>query len=166
MDKTVSYDRESAVKYAHDWAHLRNPVYYNYDKLGGDCTNFVSQCIFQGARVMNYTTLYGWYYKTANDKSPSWTGVTYLYDFLTRNGGGSGPFAAETGALNIHPGDVVQLSFDGESFTHTTIVVETGTAPAPNNILVAAHTYDCDNKVLAAYTYKKIRYLHIAGVLR
>ena len=166
MAKSTSYDRRAAVRYAHAWAYSRNPAYYNYDKLGGDCTNFASQCILQGARVVNYTPLYGWYYKTANDKSPSWTGVTYLYDFLTRNGGGPGPVAEETVVSDIRPGDIVQLSFDGERFAHTPVVVEIGTPPRPDNILVAAHTYDCDNKILSAYTYKKIRYLHITGVLR
>jgi hypothetical protein len=45
MDLYVSkelYDRSAAVAYAHKWAYSRNPAYYNYDKLGGDCTNFAS----------------------------------------------------------------------------------------------------------------------------
>ena len=164
MSKTELYDRTAAVAYAHAWAYERNPAYYNYDKLGGDCTNFASQCIFQGARVMNYKPTFGWYYNSANDKTPSWTGVTFLYDFLTRSKGGPGPFAMETGPEDIKPGDIVQLSFDGQSFSHTPFVVATGSPSRPDNILVAAHTYDCDNKVLAAYTYKKVRFLHIAGV--
>lgn len=166
MAKTDRYDRAAAVAYAHTWAYSRNPAYYNYNKLGGDCTNFVSQCLFQGARVMNYRVLYGWYYRNANDKSPSWTGVPFLHAFLTRADGGPGPLAEEIGVESIRPGDIVQLSFDGERFSHTPFVVETGSPPRPDNILVAAHTYDCDNKVLAAYTYKKIRYLHIAGIRR
>ena len=166
MDKTDNYDRTAAVDYAHEWAYSRNPVYYNYDKLGGDCTNFASQCLFQGAHVMNYRALYGWYYRNANDKSPSWTGVEYLHDFLVRSKGGAGPFAKKCGVEDIRPGDIVQLSFDAERFSHTPFVVETGSPPRPDNILVAAHTYDCDKKILSAYTYKKIRYLHIAGVRR
>lgn len=164
MAKSTLYDRAAAVAYAHRWAYARNPVYYNYDKLGGDCTNFASQCIYAGARIMNYRAVYGWYYNGANDKSPSWTGVPFLYDFLLRGKDGVGPYAAQTGPEDIVPGDVVQLSFDGVHFSHTPVVVATGSPPRPDNILVAAHTYDCDNKVLAAYTYKMIRYLHIAGV--
>lgn len=41
------YDRAAAVAYAHTWAYRRNPRYYNYEELGGDCTNFslpVSLC--------------------------------------------------------------------------------------------------------------------------
>ena len=88
MSPKQLYDRNAAVAYAHKWAYSRNPAYYNYDKLGGDCTNFASQCLFEGARVMNFKPLYGWYYNSANDKSPSWTGVRFLYDFLGRSAGG------------------------------------------------------------------------------
>ena len=77
------YRRLNAVLYAHRWAYGRDPQFYNYEAIGGDCTNFASQCIYAGTGVMNETPLYGWYYINANNKSPSWTGVEYLYDFLT-----------------------------------------------------------------------------------
>ena len=69
------YDRQAAVEYAHRWAYHRNPDFYNFDELGGDCTNFASQCLYAGAGVMNYTPTFGWYYISADDRSPSWTGV-------------------------------------------------------------------------------------------
>ena len=76
----MRYNRNLAATYARKWALGRNPQYYNYDKLGGDCTNFISQCLFAGKMEMNYRG-YGWYYRNANEKSPSWTGVEFLYDF-------------------------------------------------------------------------------------
>ena len=79
------YNRQKAKEYAKIWAYKRNPRYYNYDSLGGDCTNFISQCIYAGSGVMNYTKTYGWYYNNANDKSPSWTGVDFLYNFFVRS---------------------------------------------------------------------------------
>ena len=39
------YEREKAVQYAKKWAYGRNPEYFNFDPIGGDCTNFISQCI-------------------------------------------------------------------------------------------------------------------------
>ena len=45
----IPYDRSAAVTYAHRWAFGRNPRYYNFDELGGDCTNFASQCLYAGA---------------------------------------------------------------------------------------------------------------------
>lgn len=90
------YRRLNAVLYAHRWAYSRDPQFYNYEAIGGDCTNFASQCIYAGTGVMNETPLYGWYYINANNKSPSWTGVEYLYDFLTRPRASLGPVAHAT----------------------------------------------------------------------
>lgn len=42
------YDRNKAVAYAHKYAYSRNPNYYNFDNIGGDCTNFVSQVLAAG----------------------------------------------------------------------------------------------------------------------
>lgn len=164
MSRNTAYDRESAVRYAHQWAYSRNPSYYNYDTLGGDCTNFASQCIFTGAGMMNHHKKNGWYYYNPNDKSPSWTGVEFLRNFLIGNAKGPGPFAREVAIEKIMPGDIIQLSFDGAHFQHTPVVVETGQVPRADNILIAAHTINCDNRALNTYTYKKIRFLHIIAV--
>lgn len=53
------YDRKAAVLYAHAWAYGRNPAFYDYEQVGGDCTNFASQCIFAGCGIMNFTPTYG-----------------------------------------------------------------------------------------------------------
>ena len=55
--KLVKYDRRLAVNYAKKWALSRNPKYYDYDNLGGDCTNFISQCIYAGAKDRRYSTI-------------------------------------------------------------------------------------------------------------
>ena len=57
---------------------------------------------------MNYTPVMGWYYNSSTDRTPSWTGVQYLYNFLVNNKS-VGPYAAETGQDGIQPGDLVQL---------------------------------------------------------
>jgi hypothetical protein len=36
----------------------------------------------------------------------------------------------------------------------------------PENVLVAAHSYDADNRPLSSYEYQDIRYLHILGTMR
>ena len=37
------YNRELAVAYAHRWAYGRNPEFFDFQGIGGDCTNFASQ---------------------------------------------------------------------------------------------------------------------------
>ena len=91
MLERIPYDRRAAVAYAHQWAYGRNPDFYDYEEIGGDCTNFASQCIFAGCGIMNFTPTYGWYYITANQKAPAWTGVPFLWNFLTRKTFSVGP---------------------------------------------------------------------------
>lgn len=55
--KQIKYNREKVVNYAKEWAYKRNPKYYDFDLVGGDCTSFGSQCIFEGSNIMNYSNL-------------------------------------------------------------------------------------------------------------
>ena len=166
MKLVMDYDRRSAVVYAHRWAYSRNPLYYNYDDIGGDCTNFASQCLFVGSGIMNFTPTYGWYYINANQKAPAWTGVTYLYNFLTRSANSVGPKARECRINELMPGDLVQLSYTEREFHHSPVVVAVSAPFRPRDILVAAHTDDSDYRPLSTYPYRKIRFLHVEGVIR
>ena len=157
------YDRKSAVEYARKWAYLRNPKYYNFDPVGGDCTSFASQCIYEGSKVMNYDKQKGWYYINGNNKSPSWTGVEFLYKFLVDNKG-IGPFGKIVDINDIELGDIAQISFDGKKFAHSLVIIEIGNIPRLDNILIAAHTFDTLNKQISEYNYKKIRFIHINEV--
>lgn len=159
----VDYDRQAAVRWAHRWAYGRAPGYYDYEEIGGDCTNFASQCLYAGVGVMNPTPDFGWYYWDANQKSPSWTGVPYFYQFMTREAENIGPVGVSATLDQMCPGDFVQLRFDQPEFRHTPIVVEVGNPPTPSNLLVAAHSQDSDFRPLDTYHYQEIRYLHIVG---
>ena len=159
-----TYQRAKAVSYAHRWAYGRNPSYYDYEKLGGDCTNFASQCLHAGGGIMNYTPTFGWYYISANRKAPAWTGVPYLFNFLTRKEKTVGPAGKVCGLGDLLPGHLVQLSFDGSSFRHCPVVVSVGQPVQPSSILLAAHSYDADYRPLSTYDYQDIRCLHITGV--
>ena len=155
----VAYDRAKAADYARTWALSRNPRYLNFEKLGGDCTNFASQCIFAGSGVMNHAAKNSWYYYSGYKKSPSWTGVPYLYNFLIHNDG-VGPFAEETYAAGVEIGDIVQLGDEAGRFYHSPVV----TAVMATQILVCAHTFDAYMRPLSTYSYHTVRYIHIAGV--
>ena len=81
MPTQIPYDRSKAAAYAEKWAFSRNPRYISFDGMGGDCTSFVSQCLYAGTGVMNYTRDTGWYYNSASDRAAAWSGVPYLYRF-------------------------------------------------------------------------------------
>lgn len=156
--REISYDRTAAVAYARRWALDRNPAYYDFEKIGGDCTNFASQSIYAGARTMNFTPVMGWYYRSSYDRSPSWSGVEYLYNFLVNNKS-VGPFGHVVPQNEAMPGDIVQLGTAGGDFYHSPVI----TAVSPK-ILIAAHTYDALDRPLDTYVYDVARFVHIDGV--
>lgn len=157
------YNRAAAVAYAHKWAFGRNPAFYDFSDIGGNCTNFASQCLYAGSGVMNFTPVFGWYYINVNDRAPAWTGVNELYRFLVGNTG-PGPQAVETGLDEVDNGDIIQLRFNtGESFDHSPVVVNRGRR-TPNTILLAANSCDSDYRPLSTYNYYEYRVLHIVNV--
>ena len=161
----VNYDRQKTKEYAKKWAYSRNPKYYDFDKLGGDCTNFVSQSIYEGCSIMNYTKNTGWYYNSLNDRSSSWTGVEFLLQFLVNNKG-VGPRGKIANINQVEIGDIVQLSFDGINFGHTLIIVNIGSVLTLDNIYIACHTYDSYNRRLSTYSFEKIRFIHIENIYK
>lgn len=160
------YNRVRAVQYAKRWALERNPLFIDFAGRGGDCTNFVSQCILAGCCTMNFTTDFGWYYVTSSNRAPAWSSVEFLFDFLTGNplfiaeNGGIGPFGMEVSAENALEGDVVQLADSSGDFYHTLII----TGFRNGNTLVSAHTNDALDKPLNTYNFTSLRYIHIEGV--
>ena len=166
MLEQIAYHRRAAVAYAHRWAFQRNPVFYDYEDIGGDCTNFASQCLYAGSGVMDFTPDFGWYYLNANDRAPAWTGVEYFYRYLTRQIPTPGPAAQPVRLRQLEPGDFVQLNANGDAFTHTAIVVQILGLPTLRNTLVASHSYDTDYRPLSTYSFRSARFLHITGVWR
>lgn len=156
--RIVPYNGNDAAVYAKRWALSRNPKYYNFDGIGGDCTNFVSQCLYAGAKVMNETPIYGWYYHSPSERTASWTGVEYLFDFLSNNRT-IGPFGHLAKEAELIPGDVIQLGQSNGRFYHSLIVLD-----IYPEILVAAHTDDSLNRPLSSYLYDRAHYIHIDGV--
>lgn len=159
MFVTKEYDRTHAQEYALRWALDRNPLFTDFAEIGGDCTNFISQCILAGSCIMNFTPDFGWYYISPDDRAAAWTGVTYLYNFLTGNTG-DGPFGREVGAGSLDIGDVIQLGNAKGNFYHTLIV----TGFNNDTYLVCAHNDDSRNRPLNTYRYARARFIHISGV--
>ena len=162
----IPYNRAFAVEYARRWALSRNPLFVDFTGSGGNCTNFVSQCLLAGSSVMDFTPTFGWYYRSVEDRAPAWSGVEQLYDFLTGSGDFSGfdaqgPYAVLAQRREeIEVGDVVQLADRTGDFYHTLII----SGITEDDILVCAQSDDALDRPLSSYNYASLRVLHVMGV--
>ena len=155
----INYNRELAVQYARKYALNYNPKYFHFDGIGGDCTNYISQCLLAGGGKMNYDKYYGWFYINKDNRSPSWTSVKYLQRFLLSE---SKPgFLAKVVPINkLQVGDIIQIRQNVNDFNHTVII----TKITPSEIYVCSHSYDALDKPLSAYAYLELKGIHIVGI--
>lgn len=163
---TKNYNRDRAVEYARRWALDRNPLFVDFTGIGGNCTNFVSQCVLAGCCTMNYTPDFGWYYVSPEERAPAWSSVEYFYDFLTEQpdfknaNGGIGPFAREVAREEAQIGDAVQYADAMGDWYHTVII----TKLEGDEIYVSAQSNDARDRPISSYNFAKARFLHIEGV--
>lgn len=150
-----TYNRNAAVKYARQFALNPNPNFYHFGGIGGDCTNFISQCLLAGGAIMQYSPS-GWFYNSSYDRSPSWTSVKELQKFLLNFSIG-GPKASIVTLSEIEIGDIIQLKQNPIRFNHTVIVTEI----RQGEIYVCAHSNDALDRPLSSYNFIELMPLHI-----
>lgn len=170
---TLPYNRNGAVAYAHQWAFARNSDYYNFDDLGGDCTNFVSQAIHEGGNGLmvfggdHGTGTPGWYYLSVNDRATAWTDVGGLYGFITDESYylKAGPQGYEATADSANKSDIIQFKWNGNDniWDHSVIIVDSWYSGRMYH-LVSAHSQDIDNYPLDSILYYQRRFIHITGI--
>lgn len=110
--------------------------YYDFSTISGsyDCTNFVSHALLAGGANTNDPggngiSGSGWYFRSINNRSSSWSGVTNLYNYLVNNtkantAAGKGNTYTLNGAF-WGIGDVLQFKASGSSvYSHSTIITQ------------------------------------------
>ncbi len=171
---TYPYNRDGAVEYAHQYATSPNlSKYCYYPDPWGDCTNFVSQAIFEGGgALMVGSGTFGWYYNDCTDHSPSWTYVGNLYDFIIEPGYSywpAGPEGCDTVIDQAEKGDIVQYYWKENQqgtpdpndleWDHSVMIVLSQYEPTYH--WVAGHSPDIDG-----YPYTYFIYAHPNMVYR
>lgn len=162
MLKNKLFSRKDAVDYALEYAINKNPQYFDYTNSGGNCTNYISQCLYAGTKTMNYNKNDGWFYISPSNTSISWANVEPFYNFLTTNKG-VGPFASDSTLEIVEIGDIIQLKFSNTLvFSHSLIITKIDER-TPDGIFICANTKDVKNVPLSHYNYKEYRLIHILG---
>ncbi len=135
----AAYNRAAAVGYANKWCGpKRNGAYCDYTGKGGDCTNFVSQCLIAGGAKLKGPGCGG-----------TFPGGGELSDAL-RAAGWKSTYGYKVGPpANIRPGDVIQFYGSCKNYVpgstsncakgHT-VFVQSGAGPGA--VACASHTSD------------------------
>lgn len=183
------YDRKSVYNWAYMHWNNYSASFMNFGDekwKGGDCTNFVSQCLRAGGAVNDKSGAYQWYYDSKNtgntsDDSYSWTWTTArgLNNTLLGNykTGEFGPKATEkviagdiqyTASIGefVIPGDIIQYHWKTKStISHAAVIVDMlyNSAKERYEPVIAEHTEDSwytpwTNNALKTY------FVHITGV--
>lgn len=125
------YNINEAVKYALKYALEMNPKFGDYEKWGGDCTNYVSQCLYAGKIPFDTEGIdvrYHWYWYSQTQRVPSWTAANSLKFYMENNNTNVdgnlslGLKAARITEKLLLRGDVVQL-IDGNNYAYHSMIV-------------------------------------------
>jgi hypothetical protein len=139
---SMSYDRASVETYADKyWSNYNTPKYLNYNSVGGDCANFVSQSISDpggGDAPWDSKWYYNWYSTSYTGASPpDWRLAAGLHTYLLNSPEGStyndateeakGTYSATLSKdqSSMQRGDVIfYYNLDNDSsIDHTTVQV-------------------------------------------
>ncbi len=91
----IPYDREAAASYGASFVGQRNADWWDYSRQGGNCQNFVSQCLYAGGIPMDTRgdAVWKWYGEGVNEReedrgcSASWINVDAFYQYVRENEG-------------------------------------------------------------------------------
>jgi RHS repeat-associated protein len=83
--KSNKYNPKKAIEYAQKWYDKHNPQYPDFDYKGGDCANFVSQCLHYGGLNMskNWYCIKSSYWKCTYTQY--WTVASKNYAYFARS---------------------------------------------------------------------------------
>lgn len=150
------YSRTAAVSYALTYALHPNPFYRYFPIVndnGGDCANFLSQCLYAGGLMMDNV----WWYKhsvnnnTRYDRwSMAWAVAHVLYWRLKR--------MEITTNRKITIGDAVFFEDKNGKIFHSALI----TSVAGGNVLISHHSFEARNiPISASWHGQKVHFIKI-----
>lgn len=128
----ATYNPSKAIAYAEKYWNNYNENYSDYNEIGGDCANFVSQCLVAGGLSMTD----GWYWNDYYDRSGSWSYCPSMYNYFKDKGY---EIIEKPSASDIKEGNPILYAWDGVTWGHAAICVGKDSKGVP---VVAAHNDD------------------------
>ncbi len=167
------YDRESALAYSYLYINKRNlDSFADYSDVGGNCQNYVSQCLYAGGIPMDTVgnDVWKWYDLILSNtgssygRSSSWTGVDEFVTYAENNTGFG--LVAEVGApyFTGEPGDVLQVGTEGD-WRHAVLITDVVVDEDGSVIdyLINSNTSNLENYPASLYGYPEAILTKIIG---
>lgn len=165
----VQYNRKLAVNYALTYALKPNPSFRYFPIINnnsGDCSNFISQCLFAGGIPMIFSGNNSWWYNNSSaDRSKdtwsvTWTVAHALY-WMLRINYNSNRFGAKGNVINMSGlslGDLIFFEDKAGLIFHSAIVTDFYYGKP----LISHHSFEAANiPVDKSWNYYKIHFLKI-----
>jgi hypothetical protein len=163
------YDRIAAVNYAVKYAIKPNKEYRYFHSInedGGDCTNFVSQCLRAGGAPLDYNKHRPWWYNIEQgNASICWAVAHSLYWYLKTNhdigrSAIKGLQVEDISELEI--GDLVFYENYQNIIFHSAIITSFTAASGSIEPRISQHSFNQLNETYKkSYDYKKNHFLKI-----
>ncbi|MBI4856975.1 MAG: amidase domain-containing protein [Acetobacterium woodii] len=173
------YQPEAAVNYAMTWVDpektLRNLAQFGvYDDVGGNCNNYISQCLNAGGIPMDIFgdefTQWKWYSDELNldeiesGRSPAWAGVNEFYLYARENTGYGLSAVVDENVYSGAVGDILQFGYDNQ-WLHSVIITQVIKDQDGKVVdyLINSNTTDRISYPASAYGYPQQRLIKILG---
>lgn len=172
--EAYTYDHQGAVNYAVANAYSNVPGSSYFRNNGGDCTNFISQSLYNGGGmrqvVNNQNPALSWFYNGyyQGQYSESWAGVQPFRNFMVSSGRATEyVLAAGThiipSTVPVQIGDIVQMDFTGDgTWEHTAIIrdLDCIAVPAGFDAHLTYHQTDTADRTMSSIhsSYPNIRF--------
>ena len=164
LDCDHPYDRVAAYDYLMAYCDERNPAWYAYDEVGGNCMNFGSQVLLAGGIPEDEKGDEEWYWDGQNDLDLSWINVGRFYDYCRKNEGFGLVADTEAGYYTGEVGDVLIVGFAGDH-RHTTVISHVVKDESGDTVdyLISCNTTNYRDFPASAYYYTFHRLIKIYG---
>lgn len=166
------YDRRTAVAYAEKYADARNEEWPDYGIYGGNCQNYVSQCLLAGGIPMDTEepAVWKWYSGVPHDlagavgRSSSWSSVPAFRTYVQTNTGYGLAGQVDAPYYSGESGDMLLMGPVG-NWKHTVIITEPvqDENGATVDYLINSNTADLRDYPAGAYSYTNQSLVKIWG---
>ena len=166
------YDRERAVAYARQWVGDRSSSWPDYSRNGGNCQNFVSQCLLVGGIPMDISApgIWKWYGSTPDNlpraagRSASWSAVEDFLSYTKENRGYGLAAVADAPYDTGRPGDIIHMG-TADRWRHAVLISDVVTDEEGNIVdyLICSNPADLRDFPVSAYTYTRQLLIRVEG---